>query len=296
MKYAVILNPVSGNGRALDVLEKLHKWTRKNRINFKFFSTTAAGDGYKLGRHCRLERFERVIVVGGDGTINEVGSALLGSEIVLGVIPGGNGNDFFKMIGTNGTLDSAFKTAFFGEPRPSDVGTINGKPFFNSVGVGFDAEVGRIVAKNEKISGTAAYLLGVFEALRSLRPINIEMELDGMNIKKEITLVCIGNGRSSGGGFYLTPSAAIDDGLLDICVIDALPRRKVFTYLPRTLNGSHVRLDGIFIYRSKQVTLKSKSRLPVHIDGEPLVQPSKQLDFVIDDSRIYVAWGRKNEE
>ena len=155
MKYAVILNPASGNGRAFDVLSRLHKWAGKNKISFEFFSTTGPGNGFKLGQYCRMQRFDRIIVIGGDGTINEVGSALLGSEIVLGVLPGGNGNDFFKMIGSNGDrraqssrgLESAFHTAFFGEPRHVDVGTINERPFFNSVGIGFDAEVARIVAK-----------------------------------------------------------------------------------------------------------------------------------------------------
>ena len=116
------------------------------------------------------------------------------------------------MIGTNGRLESAFRVAFFGEPRAFDVGTINDKPFFNSVGVGFDAEVAEIVAKNVRFSGIRAYLLAVFEAWRNLRPRKIKIDLDGTILSKDVTLVCIGNGRSSGGGFYLTPSAAIDDG------------------------------------------------------------------------------------
>ncbi|UCC81092.1 MAG: diacylglycerol kinase family lipid kinase [Candidatus Zixiibacteriota bacterium] len=296
MRYAVILNPSSGNGRAFDVLLKLHKWTRKNRIAFEFFSTTGPGDGYKLGRHCRLERFERIIVVGGDGTINEVGSALLGSNITLGIVPGGNGNDFFKMIGTNGSLDHAFHTAFFGKPWAVDVGTINNKPFFNSVGVGFDAEVAEIVDKNENVSGILAYLLAVFKALRNLKPKKVEIDLDGTVLSKEITLICIGNGRSSGGGFYLTPSALIDDGFFDICVIGALSKGRIFRYLPRTLNGSHIRLDGISIYRSRKISIRSRSSLPVHIDGEPLDPSPRQLDFRFNKEKILVASGNKNEK
>ena len=294
MRYAVILNPVSGNGRAFNVLLKLHKWTRKNGIAFEFFSTTCPGDGYRLGRHCRLERFDRIIAVGGDGTVNEVGSALLGSNTILGIVPGGKGNDFFKMIGANGGLENAFRAAFFGEPHPVDVGTINHKPFFNSVGVGFDAEVARIARENEKLSGTWAYLSAVFKAWRSLKSLKLEIDFSGMIIQKDITLVCVGNGRSSGGGFYLTPNARIDDGLFDVCVINALSRGKIFQYLPRTLNGSHVRLEGTNIYRSKKIIVKSKTKLPVHIDGEPLDPSPQRIEFKFSEEKILVAMGKKN--
>ncbi|UCE67186.1 MAG: diacylglycerol kinase family lipid kinase [Candidatus Zixiibacteriota bacterium] len=296
MRYAVILNPVSGNGRAFDVLLKLLKWTRKNKITFEFFSTTGPGDGYRLGQRCRLDRFDRIIAVGGDGTINEVGSALLGSDIILGVVPGGNGNDFFKMTGTNGRLDRVFHTAFFGAPHEIDVGTINKRPFFNSVGVGFDAEVAEIVKKDENKSGIRAYLSAVFKALRNLRPIRIEIDLDGTILRKEVTLVCIGNGRSSGGVFYLTPSARIDDGLFDICVIKGLSKGKIFQYLPRALNGSHVRLDVTAIYRSKKVIIRSRSKLAVHVDGEPLEPSPGQLDFRFSEEKILVAMGNRNEK
>lgn len=292
----MILNPVGGNGKALDILPKLHKWAAKKRIEFEFFTTTGPGEGHNIGRYIRRERFDRAIVIGGDGTINEVGSALLGSGIVLGVIPGGKGNDFFKMTGTNGSLGSAFHTAFFGEPREVDVGTINRKPFFNSVGVGFDAEVAEIVKKEQNKSGIWAYLSAVFKALRNLRPIKIEIDLDGLVMRKDITLICIGNGRCSGGGFYLTPSARIDDGLFDICVIDALSKSKVFQYLPRVLNGSHIRLDVTSIYRSRKAIIRSKYRLPVHIDGELLEPSPRKLDLRFNENKVMVAMSGKNEK
>jgi len=296
MRYAVILNPVSGGGKALNILPRLYRWISKNGIDFEFFCTTSPGDGYRQGRYIRRERFDRAVVLGGDGTINEVGSALLGSDMVLGVLPGGKGNDFFKMIGTNGRLDSAFHTAFFGAPHEIDVGIINKKPFFNSVGVGFDAEVAEIVVKNEKASGMWAYLLAVFKAWRNLHPVTIEIDLDGVILRRDITLVCIGNGRSSGGGFYLTPSARIDDGLFDVCVIQELSRGKIFRYLPRTLNGSHIRLDDTAIYRSKKVTIKSKSKLPVHVDGEPLEPSPRVIEFKFNEEKILVAMENKDEK
>ena len=163
------------------------------------------------------------------------------------------------------------------------------------MGVGFDAEVAEIVKKDENKSGIWAYLSAVFKALRNLKPIKMEIDLDGVVMRKDVTLVCVGNGRSSGGGFYLTPSARIDDGLFDICVIDALTKTMVFRYLPRVFNGSHVRLDVTSIYRSRKATINSKSRLPVHIDGELLEPSPRKIELRFDENKIRVAMSGKNE-
>lgn len=288
MKNALILNPTSGGGQSLKLLPKIHAWAKSNNIDFEFYSTTRPGDGYRLGRICRLERFGQVIVVGGDGSINEVGSALLGSDIPLGVLPGGSGNDFYKMLGNNGNLKKAMSTAFDSRYLDVDVGLVNDRPFFNTVGIGFDAEVAMLANQSSK-RGIAGYLAAVFKTWRNLRHLDIEIELDGVRLETDVTLVCIGNGRSSGGGFYLTPHARFDDGLFDICIIEALPKKRIFQYLPRTLNGSHIRLPGVKIYRSRKVTIRSLQKLPVHIDGEPMTDSINELEFKMDNRKLRVA-------
>lgn len=289
MKNGVILNPVSGRGRSLRVMPKIIKWADENRQEFELFTTTAPGDGVRLGKLCRFKQFDRVIAVGGDGTVNEVATALAGSDIVLGIIPGGSGNDFYKMLGNNGNRKNGFETAFKGKPRRVDIGLINGRPFFNSVGIGFDAEVARRASQYTAISGMLVYLVAVFQSWRNLKPIEVEIEIDKVKIESKITLLCVGNGRSSGGGFYLTPHADFDDGLLDICIIEALPKSKIFTYLPRTLNGSHVRLPGVKVYRAKKILVSSYREFPIHIDGELVATPVKKTEFRIDTRKLKIA-------
>ena len=289
MKTALILNPVSGGGRSLKILPKIVEWTSSHKIEFELFTTTAPGDGIRLGRLCRFNQFERIIVVGGDGSVNEVGSALAGSEIAMGVLPGGTGNDFYKMLGNNKSLKTGMETAFQGQPGQVDIGLINGRPFFNTVGIGFDAEVAHRANRSDGSSGILVYISAVFKSWRDLKPIELEIEMDRVKTVSELILFCVGNGRSSGGGFYLTPHANFSDGLFDICLIEAMPKIRIFRYLPRALNGSHVRLPGVKIYRSKKISISSHFDLPVHIDGEPLSGPVKRIEFDMDRRKLQVA-------
>jgi len=293
VKTAIIVNPVSGGGRALKALPKIVEWTSSNKIEFEMFSTTGPGDGTRLARLCRFSQFERVIVVGGDGTVNEVASALIESDAILGVLPGGTGNDFYKMLGNGKSLKTGLETAFLGQAGQVDIGLVNGRPFFNTAGIGFDAEVARRAARSNGSSGRLIYLAAVFQSWRNLHPIELEIELDRVKMSAEIILFCVGNGRSSGGGFYLTPHANISDGLFDVCLIEAMPKIRIFRYLPRTLNGSHVRLPGVKVFRCRKISISSHRDLPVHIDGEPLKGPVKKLDFDMDGRKLKVAMVRR---
>lgn len=293
MKTAVIFNPAGGRGRSLDILPKVVAWAEKQNVAFELFTTTRPGDGVRLAKLCKFKRFEQVIVIGGDGTINEVGSVLKGTGIVMGVIPGGSGNDFYKMLGNNGRPENGFKTAFFGVPHEVDVGLVNERPFFNTVGIGFDADVALRANLSTGMPGILGYLVAVFQSWRNLEPVELEMKLDKYKFTAKVTLVCIGNGRSSGGGFYLTPQARFDDGLFDICLIEAMPRSKIITYLPRTLNGSHIRLPGVRMYRSRKIVISSHQKFPVHIDGESLAAAIDLAEFTMESKKLKVAVAEK---
>jgi diacylglycerol kinase (ATP) len=290
MKVAVIVNPVSGKGKSLGILPKVVAWCHKQGVEFRLFTTVKPGDGIGQARLAKLAGYERVVVLGGDGTINEVGQVLLGTNTVMGVLPGGSGNDFHKMLGKKMSLREAMKIAFLGEPHEVDVGIANGRPFFNVVGIGFDARVA-YEAAHSRLSGFPAYLRAVFKVLRTHRPLPLDIELDQLKFSENVTLVSVGNGRASGGGFYLTPRAKLDDGLLDICIMKYFPKSKVFSVLPRALKGTHIRLDGVRVYRSRRVVVRSAEKFPVHIDGEPLTEHPDKLEIMLDLRKLKVAYG-----
>jgi YegS/Rv2252/BmrU family lipid kinase len=295
MKTALIVNPVSGHGRSVSLLPDVAEWSRKQGVEFKLYTTSASGDGIRLARLAALDGAERVVVLGGDGTINEVGQALAGTQVGLGVLPGGSGNDFLKMLTQKRDIETALTTAFRGNLYPIDVGSVNGKPFLNAVGVGFDAEVAARAAEQKSPAGFPGYLLAVFRVWRAFRPFELEIELDQLKLTQTVTLVCVGNGRSTGGGFHLNPTARLDDGLLDVCIIQALPKAKIFAYLPRALKGTHVRLEGVRLYRSRRIVIRSKADFPVHLDGE-VMPPIGKLEIVLDSRKIKVAADDKFHE
>jgi diacylglycerol kinase (ATP) len=289
MKAAIVVNPVSGKGKSLGILPKVVEWCQKQGIEFRIFPTTGPGDGIYQARIARAAGFERVVVLGGDGTINEVGQALIGTDTLVGILPGGSGNDFFKMLGKKVNLDKAMRTAFSGVSHDVDVGLANGRPFFNVVGAGFDAQVAAEAAKSKAFSGFLKYLSAVFKVWRTYEPLPLEIELDAFKINQNVTLVSVGNGRCSGGGFHLTPQAKFDDGLFDICIMEYLPKSKIFSVLPRALKGTHVRLDSVRVYRSKRIILKSLKGFPVHIDGEPSSGPLEKLEITMDKRKLKIS-------
>lgn len=292
MKIALIVNPVSGRGRSLGLLPKVVAWSKKNNIQFRTLTTQQAGDGVKLGRLALGERHDRIVVLGGDGTINEVGQAMAGTPCVMGVLPGGSGNDFFKMLGNGKDLQMAIRTAFLGDGQPIDIGLANGRPFFNAVGIGFDAEVAARAMESKIFSGTWVYLSAVFKVLKKFKPYEFNIELDQFKLTEPVTLSCVGNGRWTGGRFMLTPQAHLDDSLFDICIIEGVPRRRIFRYLPRAIKGTHIRLEGVRMFRSRKVVVRSKEKFPVHIDGEVATSMEK-LEIVLDKRKLIVAFADK---
>jgi diacylglycerol kinase (ATP) len=290
MKVAIIVNPVSGKGRSLGVLPKVVSWCRKQGVELRIFTTTRPGDGVGQARLARIAGYERVMVLGGDGTVNEVGQVLLGTDTIMGILPGGSGNDFLKMVGHKLSLEEAMRIAFMGEAHDVDVGIVNGRPFFNAVGIGFDAKVA-LEATRSRLSGFPAYLWAVFKVLRNHSPLSVDIELDQLKFSENVTLVSVGNGRSSGGGFYLTPRAKFDDGLFDICIMKYFPKSKVFSVVPRALKGTHVRLDGVRVYRSRRILVRSTEGFMVHIDGEPQPEPLDKLEIIMDLRKLKVSCG-----
>ena len=272
-KWAFIVNPVAGNDFASEYLGVLNQKVSEQGITAEIAMTGKQGDATTLAEDFATRGFDYVIGVGGDGTMNEIATALLGHpQVVTGLIPAGTGNDFIQILGFPDRFsDRDWEIFFRGETIQMDVGTVNGQPFLNGMGLGFDAEV---AARNYrspdevKKGGKGKYLRHILTTLFFYR----EKRMIVKTLEGEFTADCfmqtVSIGRRFAGGFFLTPKAIANDGLLDVCSISRLSlfhRLRVLTMVPK---GTHIKDKRIHYFQTHGLRLSFPVRMPYHRDGE----------------------------
>jgi YegS/Rv2252/BmrU family lipid kinase len=270
----LLVNPAAGRGRAARAApEAQHAigsvWGPARRID-----TTAPGSAIEQVRRAVEEDVERIVVLGGDGTLHEAVNGLLQARVErrppVAIVPAGTGNDYAKLAGTVGLSPAAaIRRLAAGEVRRFDVGVADGEYFINSVGIGFDAEVARVVSRWKWARGLPAYLAAVFQVLARFDSIDVEVSADAAGFADRLLLLEIAIGPCVGGGFRLTPEARPDDGWLDLCAIQQLSLPAALLRLPLAMIGKHTRLRQVRMLRATTVLVRSRAG-PLHaqLDGE----------------------------
>jgi YegS/Rv2252/BmrU family lipid kinase len=245
-----------------------------------------------------------VVAVGGDGTINEIANGIIGEGKTLGVIPAGSGNDFVKSVSISRRPDEAVRNLAAGRLRDVDVGTVrtsvfqNGaekvqdeRLFLNGVGVGLDAAVAAKIKEIPYLSGILLYLAAILTTVGKYRAPRFEGSVDDHRWNAEQLLVAIGNGRSAGGGFYLTPNAVVDDGLLDVSAIRRLKIPQILRVLPYVVMGKLQEKHGVKFMRGRKIHLESESCFTVHADGEIVGRDVNSVEIGMHGARLQVVAG-----
>lgn len=272
MTFLIILNPAANHGRAAHSRAAIAAAMRACDLPFDLVSTERSGHARELAAHAALtNRYTTVVAAGGDGTVNEILNGILGSDLALGIIPLGTGNDWAKLwkLPPNQPPIAAQRLRDR-SPHPVDVGYVNGRAFLNGVGCGFDAQVAMYAQRATRLHGLVVYLLAVLRALATYRAPLMRVTWDGNVYHKRLLLAATGNGRYIGGSFWLTPDALVDDGLLDICMIDALRLDEIVRHIAKVFKGTHTGLRQVRMARTATLTIESAQPLPVHADGEVL--------------------------
>lgn len=293
-KAKVILNPVANHGQTGKLIDKISELLRAH-LDFELFITSYPRQAENFAR--QTEGFDLIIGVGGDGTINEIANGLLASEnpLPLASLPTGSGNDLQRLLGISKNLEKAVQQIISGKVIFFDAAKINNRFYTNSLGIGFDAQVAHLVNKTKhqtKKTGLFLYLQSLFSVLfKDYCPYKIKLKVDNEDWQeREITLLAANLGKSYGGGFLITPQAKNDDGLLDLCYVDALPVYQVILRLPFVIPGKHTWMKPFHYLKAKQVWVKSADGkpIPAHIDGEALVAREfkvkvlpKRIPFVV---------------
>lgn len=267
MRFLIIANPSGGKGRISRMLPRVDFLLRRHGADFRLRQTDGPRHATAIAREER-DRFDAVVVLGGDGTINETVNGLVGSKTPLGVIPLGTANDFARSCGIPLSLEESIVTLLKGKPKRIDLGIVNGRHFDNAVGVGFDARTSEATRSIRWLKGSLLYVWATLKTLKDYAAIPMRIELDDRVIEEETYLVCVGNGSSVGGGLQLTPGASMDDGLFHVCHVRDISPFKVVGNFIKLTNGTIEEVDEVTIHRSRRVKISSEVSLPLHMDGE----------------------------
>lgn len=269
MRIKVIFNPLAGRGRAAKLKTEILTALAEGNCNYHWEETLGHGHAVEIAKKAVADGFDLIIAAGGDGTVNQVVNGLAGSNIPLGVLGCGTGNDFAAMLGMPKEPGRAVRQIIEGKTRRIDLCRVNNRYFISSVGVGFDGEVAYNVNHGIRFTGgMAAYLFGVLKTLVSFKLRPIKLVIDGKTFEYKALMLAVTNSQTYGGGIKITPEARIDDGLFDICVVKDLPPLKMLSCLPMAVKGTHHRLHNVVMLRGREVYLESGSPLFYHMDGE----------------------------
>lgn len=276
-----IVNPISGKGNAVKIMKNLNT----GLINYNFLITKKDTGPEDIQKEIRNSGADTVVAVGGDGTVNLVATALKNSEIPLGIIPCGSGNGLARSLGYSMNPIKSFEQVLNRNIRRMDAGSVNGKPFYCTAGIGFDAAVAHDFARLEKrglinyvrLVGTKLFNYKVFRSSIS--------ELD--NSASNYFMITIGNAPQFGNDFYIVPKAKLNDGLLDLCLIKKFHIINIPSLLLKIIRKKVFEHSSCVYHKLSEFTIKCLEEQPLHTDGEPAGN-FKEFHFRIDKQCLKV--------
>ncbi|HOK60969.1 MAG: YegS/Rv2252/BmrU family lipid kinase [Tenuifilum sp.] len=284
-----IVNPISGTRGKESILHIINNTIDNETFEPEILFTRKKGDALQIISEKIAEGFKYFVAVGGDGTVNEVGSAIINTDCVMGIIPLGSGNGLARHLRI--PLDAAKAIQVINKLRVEsiDYGLVNGLPFFCTCGVGFDAHIGYRFAK-EKGRGFFNYVKVALTDFIRYKPKKYKVKIDGtQKMKVKAFLITCANASQYGNNAYIAPNADIQDGLLDIAImspINLLQAPAIGAMLfTRTINKSTVLQTG----KAQKIVIKRKREDVVHFDGEPIIMDRKiRITVVNKGLRIIV--------
>ena len=282
----LIVNPVAGHGRCAHIAETLQALLHQTGLPFVVRTTQEPGQAERLAREAAKDGARLVLCAGGDGTALEAARGLCGTQAALGLLPCGTGNDFARTLGLPKSPSDALGALLSGTARDVDVGHINGHPFLNACGAGFDAQTVHAAQRAKRLGrGMLPYLYGVVDTLLHYRPLRMTIQTDDAAPQDRECLLClVANGRYIGGGMHVAPCARIDDGLLDLIYIDPLPRHMIVRLLPKLIRGEHMAYTQLVHHARVRSARIDCPGMLLQCDGE--LQTMDRAVFSIEPARL----------
>lgn len=290
-KVVFIVNPIFGiNRNPTKIIQWIHELWDGSGIEYEVLKTGHRGHGTELAKIAVAENIDMIVAVGGDGTINEIGRGLIGTETALGVIPAGSGNGFARNV--NIPLNQKMAIALLRNPefRKIDVGKVNDFLFFNVAGIGLDAIIGARFDHSRTRGLIPYFAIGVKEYFR-YKPDPVDIYLGDIKIRRSPLLLSFANLPEFGGNATIAPNARPDDGLIDICILNPVNLGKALVNLPKLFNGKIDQLPEMEIYQVKKAVIRRLQKGPLHTDGDPHHQVDSLLTVEVLPKQLKVAVG-----
>ncbi len=269
-RISFIVNPKAGTNLQKHIRESVEKYLNHDQFEYGFKFTEHAGHARELALEALAEGYDIVTAVGGDGSINEVASALIGTKAILGIIPAGSGNGLAMHLGYGRDVEGAVRKLNTAQEKTIDVGLMNGQPFINLAGIGFDGLVSNMM-KGSNWRGFIPYFLKSVEAGLKYTPSLCTIEMDDRVLTEKCFAITIANGPMYGYNFQIAPDARMDDGLFEVVILKDAPRWQYFAAVPATLIGKIYDAGFVEHFTTKRVRISTEGTNYTHLDGEGLV-------------------------
>lgn len=282
-----IINPIAGTGKNRNVVQAIDKHIDRNRFDYSIVFTEKKGDGTLMAREAALKGADMAVAVGGDGTVNEVACGLAGTSCALGIIPCGSGNGLSRHLGISMNRILAVKSLNTGNVMEMDYCTLDGRPFFCTCGVGFDA----LVSMRFSTSGRRGALTYIEKALGEwlkYKPVDYELETDeGVKMKQKAMLITCANANQWGNEARIAPHASLCDGFMDVTIIEPFTAVEVGPLALHLMSGTMNWSPRTKIFRCRRLHIRRREDGPAHYDGDPVMM-GRELDIELIPAGVKV--------
>lgn len=268
----VVANPAAGHGRAGRLIGKVTTALHRLRLPHEIRVSESGPDVERLARDAAESGASIVAALGGDGTVSLAANGIFGTGAALAALPAGTGDDLAKGIGA-GKLDTAVE--LLANPKTVDLDVIEvttgavKRYFLNIAGAGFDSEVNETAnGMTVNLGATGTYVVALLKTLSRFSPASFTIRVDDERMELDAMLVEVGSGRWTGGGMKVLPAAVMNDGVLDVCVVEALSKPAFLRAFPRVFVGSHTTHPKVRMRTGSRVQVEANRRVLVYADGE----------------------------
>jgi diacylglycerol kinase (ATP) len=281
-----IVNPVSGKANPAKIIKQINENLALEKYNVLYENTKYKGHANEIAGHYKEKGIKKIVAVGGDGTVNEVGSAIINTDISLGIIPRGSGNGLARYLSIPLNAKDAIKIINNPSIKIIDAAKIDDKYFFCTSGVGFDAHVGNIFNKNEK-RRSVNYFKTTIQEFFTYKPKKYKLYFDNQKKKVKSLLITFANAGQYGNNVYISPDARIDDGLLDLCILKPFPKSLMLPVGLKLIGRKINKSKYLEVFKCKEILLKRKKKIKCHYDGESY-KAGKKIEVKILPASLHV--------